>query len=209
MANERDILEKALAPGNLVHGGKLNLLPSFSDRGIMTPFGLGVDTNEVQERRICFALLGNQPLPQRYSKARHHGPNNTNRFNIAIVVSGLHLRSLPCGELYALGDNFWNPQHASERRYYSFGDLEVYGITIRPQNDFPDYERRYEDEVRLKPTDPKNMTIREDIWTGIVINKERLETSRWALVKASQHITHPIPLISENCELLADDIREI
>lgn len=205
MLIDSDIAEKALAPGNLVYGDSIQNLASHIDRGIKTAFGANGNTSREYSKDICLALLGKHRLPARYWIANHFGPKYPFDFHrsVGIIVSGEGLRDSLKDQVFAIGEYFWHPEKRTERETFYRGDENmVYGFTTRAYTGIS-----YNDEVRVFPNDPTEVSISPLIWTGIVIQDRDFDSLRELKLKTD--LTQPLPVLSADCELLARDLREI
>ena len=104
--------EEVFRRGNLVFGGSLRKLPSYTTLGIRTPNGLkalGIPSSPLDsEDDICFALMGNRPLPKRYQDAMHYGPRGLlSVHDLGIVVSREALMQAYPGQVLAIGLDFY------------------------------------------------------------------------------------------------------
>ncbi|MBI2970922.1 MAG: hypothetical protein HYY37_00720 [Candidatus Aenigmarchaeota archaeon] len=207
--------EVILKPGNLVHGTSFTRknYRTLLEWGLVPPAVLeahGEKTYSLSLDFISFALLSNNELPYRYSRAKHHASKyNDGRGaipDIAIIVDASKLMDAYPGEVFAVGEHFQQYQKAiwgedALRWAYNFdeGWTSVFGIPIR-EGVWP----RYDDEVRLMPRNPLEAAVTPDLWAGIVVQERIYEwlSCNDYLLNGSP-ITFPIPVFSPDCTLLS------
>lgn len=200
------IVEEAIPPGDLVYGGDLNYLSSFLSKGIKTAAGAERETDWPTWHNICFALLPNRPFPTRYYRAHHFAPGgDMGMKSLGIVVATADILPLFPEQIFAIGENFWDPQHrpASEI-FYRFQEDQVSGIPIKKHGCL-----HYRDEVRVYPVNPLEANVPPYTWKAITIHETSTSTLRALLGDFHSDQLPQIPVISSYGKLLFSNLKEV
>lgn len=200
--SERDLAKRVFRPGNLVHGSRLLRLPELIVNGLQIGRMIG-KLHFTTPEAVCFALLPNLPLPQRYLEAEHYGPPNTEWHSgesaVGIIVDRLLLGDDQRLFLQAMGSYFWNPTlRAAFRELYNLkdGDENVLGFPIKPS-----YTSTFHgDEVRYTPPVDRSLPFTIKCWAGLVVDPTDY---LWVKTTIGQHNLR-IPIFSPECELLTE-----
>lgn len=196
MSKNSELAEQVFAPGNLVYGGSFRSLESYIEKGIRP--ASAVDRTSIWgiEDCICFALLSELPLPNRYKKARHFAPNE-DRFSLRVgfVVSCEDLLDTFPDQVYAIGEFFWDRGYREERKLYHYNPRmkTVFGIPIKSLGNNP-----YPDEVRVFPKNVQEAAVTKEMWRGLVVARADLIRLRQVAVSGMLEI----PVFSPGLDLL-------
>lgn len=99
--------QKVFRSGNLIHstGRATGSWSSFFTEGIKTGAAVGTTRDF-----ICFGILGDEEIDERYQNASHYGPRyDTDTDSIAFVLDLVKLQAEFPRQLFAVGKNFKPP----------------------------------------------------------------------------------------------------
>lgn len=201
----QELVEKVFQPGNLVHGARLDDLPSLIHEGIRP--GMLYGRMSFAPTEICFGMLPVMSLPKRYQcYSLHDGPledNGPSRDKAGIIVSKEKLMAAFPKEVLAVGEYFWSEEEEWGRQQLFPGLIEqnsILGIPIKS------HWRKYlyPTEVVLSPKQWGEAAVGIELWQGLVLTTNAfLYLNPFSLKKIREF---KIPVFSPNCELMEEDL---
>lgn len=197
MPNSIEIAERVLAPGNLVFGCNITNIRSLLEQGIRPASVVGKDSLATPDN-LCFALLSDHPLPERYQGALHYAPGGIlGGHTLGIIVAREELLKIFPGQVFAIGAFFWERIRA-HRLHYQYKPCEktVFDIPIKvPNTNFV-----FSDEVRVYPRDIRQAAVQPSRWTGLIMEKFHYQHLKMFLKGCE--LPKGVPILSDKCALL-------